>query len=388
MECDNIHSCRTLPSLLSSCASVVFLCTWATLHLDVPDEPDEPFHKGLRRRFGWTIGALVAPELILFVAMCEWASSCNHLSGMIEKYPKCGWTETHALFADMGGFCLIKPDGSRKSLRKGDFFQLVMKGTIDVPNISLKEIQDKSKSDHVAKIIAVIQTLWFLLQTLNRAVQRLPVTELELSTVAYVASYLLLSWGWWNKPLDVRIPVDIQPREHKDASAQGNSATGESEHLLKKDDGPVKETGVTPDTESQSLRRHLSIRVRAGAYLADGNRSIWKSFIFFILCFVAGGLFGAIHCIAWNWSKDSVSGWRFSAAFVTVYPGVAFFLLDVINSDSGPETVFVYGISKYLVILYGTARISLFVQTFVALRSLSYEAYVTPSWTVYIPHIG
>ena len=36
VTCDDIHHCRTIPGIILSCASTLFLCTWVALHPDVP----------------------------------------------------------------------------------------------------------------------------------------------------------------------------------------------------------------------------------------------------------------------------------------------------------------------------------------------------------------
>jgi hypothetical protein len=45
MACDDIYHCRTLSNIILSCASTVFLCTWVSLHPDVPDDLYEPWWK-------------------------------------------------------------------------------------------------------------------------------------------------------------------------------------------------------------------------------------------------------------------------------------------------------------------------------------------------------
>jgi hypothetical protein len=34
--CDNIHECRTLLDITGGCLSTILLCTWVSLHLNVP----------------------------------------------------------------------------------------------------------------------------------------------------------------------------------------------------------------------------------------------------------------------------------------------------------------------------------------------------------------
>ena len=72
------------------------------------------------------------------------------------------------------------------------------------------EIEDRSKSDGLAKLVVLIQTAWFTGQCVARAVQKLAITELEIITLAYTALNGVMHFFWWDKPLDVRFPAVIE----------------------------------------------------------------------------------------------------------------------------------------------------------------------------------
>jgi hypothetical protein len=55
-----------------------------------------------------------------------------------------------------------------------------------LPDVPESDILDKSKANDMAKALVVIQTSWMLLQTLGRLVVGLPVTLLEVNTIAHV----------------------------------------------------------------------------------------------------------------------------------------------------------------------------------------------------------
>ena len=69
------------------------------------------------------------------------------------------------------------------------------------------EINDKGKKDWLAKSIVLIQTSWFVMQCIARAIKHLPVTHLEIVTLAYAAMNFVIYIFWWNKPLNVNWPV-------------------------------------------------------------------------------------------------------------------------------------------------------------------------------------
>ena len=81
---------------------------------------------------------------------------------------------------------------------------LVGEGYIDFPDITQKEIKDRSKGDVLSKSLVILQTGWFVVQCIARAIEHLPVTELELVTVAFATLNFVTYVFWWNKPLNVQ----------------------------------------------------------------------------------------------------------------------------------------------------------------------------------------
>jgi hypothetical protein len=75
--------------------------------------------------------------------------------------------------------------------------------------LSEKEIMNRSKSSVLAKTIAVLQTGWFILQCLSRKIEKLPLTLLEIMTVAFVVLNIVTYFLWLNKPLDVCCAVKV-----------------------------------------------------------------------------------------------------------------------------------------------------------------------------------
>ena len=114
--------------------------------------------------------------------------------------PKHKWTLIHSFFASTGGFAIectpyiakesendnILPKGTPIRLTvtaKGMEF-LAKRGVI--PNVAREDIEDKSKADALAKMLVLLQAAWMLLQVLGRLLAHLPVTLLEVNTVAHV----------------------------------------------------------------------------------------------------------------------------------------------------------------------------------------------------------
>ena len=78
-----------------------------------------------------------------------------------------------------------------------------------LPFLSKDEIWDKSKANSLAKAIVCIQAVWFCAQVIGRLVQGMPISLLELNTLAHALCALLVYLLWWSKPLDIQEPTVI-----------------------------------------------------------------------------------------------------------------------------------------------------------------------------------
>jgi len=113
------------------------------------------------------------------------------------------WTMTHDFFASTGGFVFeIEPDGMcGTEKRNGTKFlppecprrlALTARGMAllarcgHLPSIARAEITDKSKANDLAKALVIIQACWMLVQVIGRLIAKLPVTLLEVNTIAHV----------------------------------------------------------------------------------------------------------------------------------------------------------------------------------------------------------
>ena len=289
------------------------------------------------------------------------------------------------MLARMGGIRLVNTDGTKRPRAKCSLVNLP--DDIEMP--TKEEINDRSKKDYIAKAIIVLQTLWFAIQAAHRVSQGLIVTELELTTLGHVVLNIFIYWCWWNKPLNVRFPIDVYRRrrveEGQDAGAPSKGEGWEG-----------NANSRTGDTEAQtSTARPLPVRVRIGASLDRYSlRETLPPFWVNVLYCVVGGMFGAIHCMAWN-SKFSTDiehrSWQVCALLVTVLPAAALGLMAFavkIDAAAGVFTTTAAIIDVLAAIAYSLARICLFVLALIALRALPFRAYEAPSWSTFIPHIG
>src|SRR5271170_3051806 len=114
----------------------------------------------------------------------------------------------------MGGFHYF--EGSDKAgasynavhpLTYENAISMLKSGTISLP--TEEEIQDRSKSDWLAKTIVLLQTLWFVTQGIARSIETLPATELEIVTLAYTTINVGMFIAWWDKPRNVDHPIRV-----------------------------------------------------------------------------------------------------------------------------------------------------------------------------------
>ena len=106
---------------------------------------------------------------------------------------------------------LIKPDQFFDRARSGNilFHQLPQNSQIDA----------RSKSDWVSKMIAICQALWFVSNTASRLVAGYEISLLEGLTTAYVFCGLVMFISWYQCPQDVKEKFDLQTQDNQTTNA-------------------------------------------------------------------------------------------------------------------------------------------------------------------------
>jgi hypothetical protein len=194
--------------ILWTCLTTLFICLWVQLHLNVPARHEGFFHQSFRRCRWLILGALV-PEALLLAAGGQWASAKRSLIDMKKLDVENEWTLVHGFYADSGGFVLQAPDAPSFPISAKQLHYLVQNGYIAVPEITQKEILDKSKADKFTKTIACLQTFWFITQCIARVINHLPLSPLELQTCSIIICTMTTYFFWLHKPLNVLMPTII-----------------------------------------------------------------------------------------------------------------------------------------------------------------------------------
>ena len=106
--------------------------------------------------------------------------------------------------------------------------------------------------------------------------------------------------------------------------------------------------------------------------------------IFWILVTVIVAiLFGGIHCAGWNFpfpSHAELIIWRVSSLIILIVPCT----IPVIAEPVGTIRV---AVLAFVVVMYVLARLTLFVEAFIALRHLPRGAYAVVEWTALLLHM-
>ncbi|KAL7957330.1 hypothetical protein V8C34DRAFT_325431 [Trichoderma compactum] len=226
-----------------------------------------------------------------------------------------------------------------------------MRGIIaKMPNIKEEAIDDKSKSDGLVKIIAVIQVLWLVVQLVVRTIDNLHFTQLEITTVAFAATAVIIYSIDFIKPKDVNVPFYME------------------------------------------IKKVVECSWRKLYTLSPKSADIFS----LLIGFASATSFGGVHLFAWN--SDFPTDverllWRISALMTIVLPyiyigthipHVGATVADIRQQRKTLMNIFLGCIA----ICYIPCRLFLVTESFRALYFLPSEAFMATPAVMSIPHLG
>lgn len=265
--------------------------------------------------------------------------------------PKVRWTMTHGFLLEMGGLVAYTLDS--KEFREGSRGIITQIDQLSAPlNIPEQHINDRSKRDNLTKFIAALQTSWFILQCIARWISNLPVTQLEVVTLAFAFLNIITYALWWKKPQKMNVAIYIRVQHVPSRALQSSE-------------------GIGPfySTVSQFQRREF---VTA-------------------LCLIAIP-FGAIHLIP-IWLSSFASPrekllWTISSIFITVEPAAlaCFRPLEPVEKRHWKSWVH-YIIVAMSTLMFIGARIILLSLAFASLRNSPTEVYYNIDWDSFVPRV-
>ena len=312
---------------------------------------------------------------------------------------------THGFFMIMGGFHLFQRSAEETSnnrsilqddqplypLKESDLWYCDGYESFIMP--TEEEIRDKGKSDWLTKSLVLLQTSWFVMQCIARAIEHLPVTHLEIVTLAYAAMNFVIYIFWWNKPLNANRPVRVFRKSDLGAAPERRETRRSRVWGLTWEEiGEGLVTIVVFIAGGQDGNVHLRREDRVPRFWANSSESDAERADKIILG--VGVCFGAIHCIAWAFSFPTHTElliWQISSVAITavpVYITLGFYFGVWLGGKF--ELFVIIGIFFCPIsggILYIIARAATLVLAFTSLRDLPPGAYDTVHWTTFIPHV-
>ncbi|KAG1880137.1 hypothetical protein F4604DRAFT_520054 [Suillus subluteus] len=442
------NNTRTLWSIILSCGWTLFACTWTAVHPNVPGMNEGKVAITSRRLFIMVM-ASIAPELMItwatrqFFSAREAAKDFNDrlsiqptkaysdrrdISGMTAtphrdipegsgspSTPKPamfrrltmahesfawkrgsgpvtefeGWTVTHGYFAWMGGFMLYVNDEPRGTLTPDNLLQFVDEGSVDMPVISEAEVEDRSKGDGLSKGFAILQLAWFVVQLFARYVQNLPITLLEIDTLA-VTALTCISYGlWWKKPKDVRCPYIVH---WKGTANQLSRLTYDQADLDRLWGGRLRGL-IYPVVSLMGIEPLISPRAAGSRRVPSlgGYGKYYAGIVILIGC-SSGIVFGGIHCLGWNYLFQTYTQhmlWRAASLGIAGAPILLFLDLEYgiwLGRNVREYRYFIITFATISSVIYITARVTLILLMILSFRSLPLGVYYTVVWTQFIPH--
>jgi hypothetical protein len=135
---------------------------------------------------------------------------------LTEKLPQ--WTDVHSHFLQMGGY-IFKFQGRSSYVDIASLFTesdlcegmnvKAMREALLQRQDDEEELMDRSKTNLLTRSITYGQMVWFVINFIGRAIERLTITKLEVASLAYVVMTLLTYYFWMDKPLDVDCPIVV-----------------------------------------------------------------------------------------------------------------------------------------------------------------------------------
>ncbi|GJE96267.1 hypothetical protein PsYK624_124610 [Phanerochaete sordida] len=150
----------------------------------------------------------------VLVERCEVLAATSSRPSQATRRRRNSWTLTHAFYGVMGGFVLETSssilEGERRFVLTLSGLRFVLEHAPDLlPDLSVRDIQLKGRSDVLAKTLLILQLLNFCVSCAARRAQSLPLSLLEVFTLAHALCTVITCIIWWKKPFGVLEPTYI-----------------------------------------------------------------------------------------------------------------------------------------------------------------------------------
>ncbi|KAK3348666.1 hypothetical protein B0T25DRAFT_457680 [Lasiosphaeria hispida] len=409
---------RSTWDIIWSCLSIFLLCSWRAVHLNLPTPeeslgewnefrlgnlgmvpywPKKPLVVKWRRKVVWMGVICLAPEAGVGLAVNQYLAAREARNKANRDMPGDKFTMAHAFYANMGGIAIrrVQPRttqlGPRVEEEKSHSYETTdIVSALDPDLLSTivdVDIIDKSHSDVVTKLLAILQSTWLVFNSITRAACGLSISQLELATMAFIICAVAMYGFWWHKPFNVE-------RRHtlvKLAQADDNRDSAEICAL----EGRVSDFVVRRDLVHMIVPQ--AVRVESSDPWA-GDSAVAATY-------TTGLFFSAVHLAAWNWQFPSPliqTLWRWFATTALVTSLSPLYMVPLVMLTAGVRERWVGSyldwetpienitavVSLLMFAIYIISRLAVLALTFYCFRSMPVSTYERVEWVDFIPHFG
>ena len=241
-----------------------------------------------------------------------------------------------------------------------------------LPDMPEEEVEDQSKADVLVETFAIVQLIWFCVQLIGRAVEKLAITQLEIFVLAFATCSTLTYLLQLQKPKDIMTPRYLSAVRYPTSEEMYTIASR----------GSIEYGRVLP---------YHGIAANALHRCVDELGLTPQLAIFNIMALASSTLFGALHLLAWNFHFPTLVElwlWRIASLCITAIPPLAPIIAGAMMVRT--RTIFVeLQISVVLLFcaIFTLCRVFILVEALGTLAYLEPSAYAT-TWSVNMPHIG
>ncbi|KAE9369080.1 hypothetical protein N431DRAFT_469014 [Stipitochalara longipes BDJ] len=454
---------RGTMSILWNCLSIIFLCTWSIQHLNVPamrPQTNSTRQKiwwailDSRTKIKWMIFTILVPEYIVGKALNEMVA----VNTRISRGPGFGgdrWDKVTMYMANMGYFIVdfrdywlknstceegrtveddavyldrrkftTSPAAGGYSLQKvvqaslqdnrlaastrlnisrlshpywaltSDQLDYLIPEILDSPAVSVRQLEVLNRGDPLVKTLALVQIVYLVTQLIARRVGGLPSAQLEIAALAFSVSSFITYVLYWNRPQGIESVHVMKPK----------CAPSKARIVRMARQGPAfLWTNYRPKSDFKRIYDVEPIPNDGMLFIALSATSFGHNIELVVLAggaFLGGTIFGAIHCLAWNFhfpTHAETLAWRVCSVMTSALPLLSALPLGFWmrwhpwseQPKKSPAMRFALSLTLILgfAVPYVLARLLLIVEMFRTLFFLPPEAFVD-TWSGSFPHLG
>jgi hypothetical protein len=264
-----------------------------------------------------------------------------------------------------------------------DSYQLAIaieKGIItDFPVIKNADIDDKNKSDALVKVLALMQVVWMVVQLCARVYYHHPFAPLELGTVAFSATAIIMYIVEWDKPKDINAPVYVK--------AASSSVSEEAFRA-------IVEAAPFPYMQFPFIQYKHYYMPSVAFHETFGDVKVidtWSAAV----AMTTVVSFGGIHLLAWNLQFPTPVEsllWKISAIMSIALPAL-YGCSHVAGLGRSPkesthiQRFLIKAVVGFTSVFHFFVRLFLIVESIRSLYYLPRGAYIA-TWTANFPHVS